>query len=128
MLKVRQIKISVLEDNELILKKKIAKKLHILEKDIIAYKVRKKSIDARDKNNIYFIYEVELNLKKEQDFLKMNKSSDISLLENEDYKIINKGKEKLKSKIYIVGSGPAGLFTALILAENGYKPIIIERG
>ena len=50
------------------------------------------------------------------------------LKEEEEYKLPIKGKEKLKKRIIIVGSGPAGLFAAYLLAENGYRPLIIERG
>ena len=56
MLKVRQVKIEVTEDNEhnrLVL---LAKKMKVSKQDIISYEITKQSLDARDKNNIYYVY------------------------------------------------------------------------
>lgn len=128
MIRVRQIKVSVLNTDELVLKKCIAKKLHINENNILSYKINKKSIDARDKSNIVYNYEMDVNVLDEKNILKRNKSIDIFLTPNEEYKFPDMGKEKLDGNIIIVGSGPAGLFAAYLLAENGYKPIVLERG
>ena len=58
MIKVRQIKVKVDLDTEEELLSKITKKLNLKNNKILDYKITKKSIDARDKNDIYFIYEV----------------------------------------------------------------------
>ena len=128
MLKVRQVKIEVTEDNEhnrLVL---LAKKMKVSKQDIISYEITKQSLDARDKNNIYYVYEFDVVLKNEDEYIRKNKSNDI-LIENENKYVFPKcGTEEIKDKIVIVGSGPAGLFSAYVLCENGYKPLIIERG
>ncbi len=128
MLKIRQLKVPVLDDNEKFLKKVIAKKLHVNVNMINNYKIQKKSIDARDKNNVLFIYEVIVSISSEEKVLEKYKSNDILKYQDETYEIPKKGINKLDNRIVIVGSGPAGLFTALILSEAGYKPLIIERG
>lgn len=128
MIKVRQIKIEIEKDNHDELKRKISKKLKIKIDDIIDFKISKKSIDARDKNNVHFVYEVILEIKNKDNFFKKSKSKDISKYEEIKYKTPRMGEQVLRNRPVIVGSGPSGLFAALILAEAGYKPLIIERG
>ena len=91
-------------------------------------KINKKSIDARDKNNILYVYEVDVEVPNENNILAQNKNPNILKTPNEKYIYPKLGSLKLTSKIIIVGSGPAGLFAGLMLAKKGYKPLIIERG
>ena len=127
MIKVRQIKIDVKEDSDKLLKEKLLKKLNIENKHLIDYKIVKKSIDARDKSRVYYVYELNVNLDNEDIVLKKN-NSDICKTIEEKYESPISGSEELVERPIIVGSGPSGLFAALLLAENGYKPIVIERG
>ncbi|MBP3635922.1 MAG: NAD(P)/FAD-dependent oxidoreductase [Bacilli bacterium] len=128
MIRVRQIKININNNtiDEIIYK--TASKLKINKNDISSIEVVKKSIDARDKENINYIYEVEIDVKNEKKILDNNKSNDIYLKEDETYNFDIKNKGNMKNRPIIVGSGPSGLFCAYMLSEYGYKPIIIERG
>lgn len=128
MIKVRQIKVDVLSDNETTRLNALLKKTRLRKEEILSYKITKQSLDARDKNNIFYVYEMIVNIINESNYLKTNKNIDISKFIEESYQYEKKGTKELKNNIVIVGSGPAGLFTAYILSENGYKPIIIERG
>lgn len=128
MIRIRQIKIPVLEDSSEILLSKISSLLKVNEADIISYFIRKKSIDARDKNDIYYVYEVDIDILSEKQILKKNKSKDIFISPKEEYYFKVTGTKELKERPIIVGSGPAGLFCAYLLAESGYKPLIIEQG
>ena len=83
----------------------------------------KRSIDSRKKSDIKFVYNVEVTLKKEIDLLKTKNISLVKETEKIKRKALNKDEEVL-----VVGTGPAGLFAALRLAEYGYKPIVIDRG
>ena len=83
----------------------------------------KRSIDSRKKSDIKFVYNVEVILKKEIDLLKTKNISLVKETEKIKRKALNKDEEVL-----VVGTGPAGLFAALRLAEYGYKPIVIDRG
>lgn len=105
-------------------KKAIANKLKINEDMIISFKLKKKAIDSRNKNDVFFIcnFIIEPNKKIES---KIKKHKDIKPYIEHKYKII---KVKSDDKIIVVGSGPAGLFCAYILALSGLKPIVIERG
>ena len=126
MIRVRQIKVPIKFNN---IVDGICHKLGIKASDILDYFILKRSIDARDKNNILFVYEVGVSLNKviEERLLK-RKSNDILLLEDLSYKYEVTGSLKLNDRPIIVGSGPCGLFCAYCLAEAGYKPIILERG
>ena len=128
MIRIRQIKISLQNDNDNYIKKQISKILKINEKDIIKYIINKKSLDARKKDNINYVYEFDVEVKNEKTVLNKNKNNDIFITPNEEYKIEITGTKELNSRPVIIGSGPAGLFCAYILAENNYKPLIIERG
>lgn len=100
------------------LKKYVVNKYNI--DDLIDFKIFRKSIDARDKNNIFYNYAFNIYVKNEDkyNFKKLKDIEDI---------VINKRRNSTYSPI-IIGSGPAGLFCALTLVDNGYKPIIIEQG
>lgn len=101
-----------------------------------SYEVCKRSIDARKKPDIFYIYTVKVLIsseceKKIREFHKKrnNKLSDKILWDNpEEYSIPKCGEENLNNRPIIVGSGPAGLFCALNFARCGFKPIIVERG
>ena len=128
MIRVRNIKIPVDNDNYELVLKKVSKKLKIEENSIKNIKINKKSVDARDKNNVHFVYELYITLENEKQVLKRNKSNDISYIEEKFYNFKKTGTKKMKYRPIIIGSGPAGLFCAYTLAEQGFKPIIIERG
>lgn len=114
-----------LDYNPAELKKIVAQKLNINQSDIQYAFVHKRSIDARKKNELHFIASIDLKLNISEEKI-ANKKSFVSLVDEYQY-ILPKSKH-LEKRPVIVGSGPCGLFAALILAEAGQEPIIIERG
>ena len=124
MIRIRQIKVKIRDNN---LEDKICEKLKISKDNLIDYKIVKKSIDSRKKDDIYFVYEVDVNIKDER-ILNKIKSLDIFETKVEEYNYIPKGTNNINGNVVVVGSGPAGLFSAYMLSLNGYNPIIIERG
>ena len=126
MIRVRQVKVKLNSSDELI-RKSIANKLKINVNEIISFKINKQSIDARDKENVHYICEYDVKLKNEEKVLKY-KSNDILLTPDEKYIFNVTGNKELKYRPVIVGSGPAGLYAAYMLAKHGYRPLIIERG
>ena len=108
MLRVRQIKVSVLNDTPENIENSILHKLKINKDELKSYTILKKSIDARDKNDINFIYEVKVDVNNESFFLKRN-NNDIVFYEEKSYHFITKGNIKLNKRPIIVGAGPAGL-------------------
>ena len=123
MYRIRQVKVKVEEDNIDNLISKVAKKINIKKDKILDYKIVKKSIDARCKNEIYFVYELDIETNE-----KVKLNNDIIISPNEEYVFPKAGSNTLENKIVIIGSGPAGLFSGYLLAKYGYKPLIIERG
>jgi hypothetical protein len=91
---------------------------------IKSFEISKKSIDARKKQDIHYVYSVDVELDNEEKYVKKLKNAKI--IKKECYKF---PKAELAQKpIVIVGTGPAGLMCALTLAQNGYKVILLERG
>ncbi len=109
-MKIDNIKLNIGESEQEV-KTKAAKLAGIKIGEAKYFKILKKSIDARDKGNVHFVY-----------------SAEISKTPPTVPEICVKKYEKPKDIVMIVGSGPAGLFAALILARKGFNPLIIERG
>ncbi len=99
------------------------------------FRLYKRSLDARNRDNILSVSSV---IAESSSADKPSKHFDpvraaryrISLVEEEEYgsEPLNRGNEKMTARPLVVGMGPAGLFAALMLAENGYSPMIIDRG
>lgn len=81
--------------------------------------IRRESVDARDKGRIRLVYTVDFSCDKK---LKLPQAPDLT------YKCAVPGNKPMKERPLIVGFGPCGIFAALILAEMGYRPIVVERG
>ena len=110
------------------LKNSLINKLKISEKDLLGYKIFKQSVDARKADNINFVYTVDVELKHEEAFLKKFKNKDITITPDLDYKYVQTGSKHLETSPVIIGTGPAGLFAGVLLAEMGYRPVVLERG
>lgn len=121
MLRISNIKVKI-EHTEQDVIAKVCKQLRIKESHVIEYQVFKKSLDSRKKNNIHYIYSIDVKVQNEERFAKV---PNVRIVTPEEY-IVPKVKSDLRP--IIVGSGPAGLYCALILAEAGLKPIVLERG
>lgn len=119
MLRINDVKIYEDISNEEVIKKAV-KKAKIKNSDFISGKIIRKSIDARNKNNIFYNYIVDIEVKNENNYPKLKKVNKVEIKVDK--------KRKLEYQPIIVGSGPAGLFCALTLIEYGYKPIVIEQG
>lgn len=115
--RISEIKCSISGDKDEILGK-IEKKAKILRKDISSWEIVRESIDARDKKDIKKVYTVDFAC---------NKKLKLTVAPDRRYKYPENTIERNK-KIIITGFGPAGMFSGLVLAQMGYRPIIIERG
>lgn len=133
MLRINQIKILIKDILELskeqeldLLIKKASKKLK--GANIEDLKIIKKSIDARDKNQLTYIYSVDVKCKNENVILKKIHDNNIMLTDVKKYLFPFAKTDFTGISPIIVGAGPAGYFCGLYLARAGFRPIIIERG
>lgn len=114
--------VKVFEDlNEEALFKLALKKSRVNNADVLNIEIAKKSIDARDKNNVHYLYSFNIEVKDEN---KYSKLKHIELVK--ELSFIKNRTSSLNP--IIIGAGPAGLFAAITLVDHGYKPIIIEQG
>lgn len=120
MLRINNLKIRKdLSENEIL--EYAIEKNHINKSDILKIYISKKSIDARKKDDVHYTYSIDLEVKDEKKYKKLSKVKKAELPEIAVKRIS-------KARPVIVGAGPAGLFAALTLVQNGIKPIIIEQG
>lgn len=127
MIQISQLKL-LHSHSEQQLREKICRTLRIKNDASFTYSITKKSIDARKKPEIYFVYTVNVDTIHENEILKKNKDKNVIFCKPKKYICPSSGNMKLEHRPVIVGAGPAGLFAALLLAEQGYQPIVIERG
>ena len=120
MIRIKDIKIREDLTNEQVFQKAISKNKIKIE-EVKKWYIYKKSIDARKKDDIYYNYTIDIELKDSK------KERKYEQVEEYRFKEIQVKRESEYSPV-IIGAGPAGLFAGLILIENGLKPIILERG
>lgn len=120
MIRIKDIKIRENLTEKQVFQKAIEKN-KIKEEEVEEWYIYKKSIDARKKEDIYYNYTIDIELKDKKRKMKYEQ---VKKYEFPKIKI----KRESKYNPVIIGLGPAGLFAGLILIENGIKPIIIERG
>lgn len=98
--------------------------IKLLGIDISSFEILRKSIDARRKNDVHYVYSVNVISKHEDRILKRIKNTALAKTDEYSFSPV----KKISSPIVIVGSGPAGSMCALTLAKNGYRVILLERG
>lgn len=125
MIEIKGIKLDVLHSREK-LENEIRKKLHL--SNTPKYVILKRSIDARKKPNIFYVYNIGVYMNHENKIVKKLNDKNIMLTDVAKYLFPEMGTSIMKHHPLIIGAGPAGLFCGLILSKMGYYPIIVERG
>ncbi len=124
MITLKNLKLPLKYTNEQ-LHSEVAKALKIPVRDISEITLRRVSVDARKKTDVHYIAMADVSVNgNEAKIADRCKNSEITL--QKDYSF--KATKTLRNRPVVVGSGPAGLFCALVLARNGACPIVIERG
>ncbi|MGL5370385.1 MAG: NAD(P)/FAD-dependent oxidoreductase [Plesiomonas shigelloides] len=107
----------------------IAAKLKIPAQQVISFNVFKRGYDARKKNDIQLIYTVDVEVANAEKLLaKFEKDQHVRPTPDMSYKFVAQAPANLQERPLVIGFGPCGLFAALVLAQMGFKPIIVERG
>ena len=134
MLRLNEIKLALDHDDDAIVKA-IVDKLAIERDDLLSFTIFKRSHDARKKTNILLIYQLDIVLKdaveaavleqfSQQGFIKTSPDTSYKFVAQADANFPNENQQRP----IIVGFGPCGILAALVLAQMGLKPIVLDRG
>ncbi|WP_375750709.1 NAD(P)/FAD-dependent oxidoreductase [Vibrio sp. HN007] len=128
MLRLTDIKLP-LDHDELALEKAILEKLKIKKAQLLSFTMFRRGYDARNNKNIQLIYTLDIEVENQAQLLEKF-ANDHRVKETPDmsYKFVTQAPEALEERPVVIGFGPSGLFSALILAQMGFKPIVLERG
>ncbi|MCL1492988.1 MAG: NAD(P)/FAD-dependent oxidoreductase [Pseudanabaena sp. Salubria-1] len=128
MLRLTEIKLP-LDHPEDAIKSAILKKLQIKSEELTSYSIFKRSYDARRKTDIYLVYIVDIETPLETQLSdRFSKDPHVMLTPDTSYHYVAKAPSNLNTRPIVIGMGPAGMFAGLMLAQMGFRPIILERG
>jgi uncharacterized protein len=128
MLRLSEVKLS-LDRTEADIQSAILKKLSIVPQDLIRYTVFKRSYDARKRGAVSFVYVIDVETTREKQLLqRFKKDPHIVPTPDTSYRYVAQTATKLEQRPIVIGCGPCGMFAGLLLAQMGFRPIILERG
>lgn len=127
MIRINQIKLPIEHVAEQ-LEQKIRRSLKLADGQPIDYQIAKKSIDARKKPDLMYVYAVDVQTDDEETIMKKVNNKNIMLINESRYTFPASGNHPFQHPPVVIGAGPAGLFCAYALVLNGYRPIVAERG
>jgi len=128
MLRLTDIKLPIDHDGGA-LNAAILKRLGVSAEALVDVQIFKRSVDARKRDAILYIYTVDVELKNEPTLLKRIKHErGIAPSPDLDYHFVAHASKDLDERPVVIGCGPCGIFAGLLLAQMGFRPIILERG
>ncbi|WP_310486583.1 NAD(P)/FAD-dependent oxidoreductase [Chamaesiphon sp. VAR_69_metabat_338] len=128
MLRLSEVKLP-LEHTAADIQSAILKKLSIAPKDLIRHTIFKRSYDARKKGAVSFVYIIDIETTREQQLLqRFKKDPHIVPTPDTSYRYVAHASAGIEQRPIVIGCGPCGMFAGLLLAQMGFRPIILERG
>lgn len=107
----------------------ILKKLGVPASDLHGFTIFLRSYDARKKHNILLTYTLDIDVENEAALLtRFHDDRHVKPTPDTEYKFVAQAPGNLAKRPIVIGTGPCGLFAGLVLAQMGFKPIILERG
>ena len=107
----------------------IVERLGVTAADLLDYQVFKRGYDARKRDAIRLVYTLDITVANEAVVLKrFSQDPHITLSPDTNYHFVGQAPENLQQRPVIVGFGPCGIMAGLLLAQMGFRPIILERG
>src|SRR4051812_43499900 len=127
MLRLTELKLP-LDHPEAALRDALLKRLGIAASELVSFSVFRRGVDARKKSAIALIYTLDVTVKNEPALLKrLNGDRNVSVAPDVEYKLVARAPANATRPI-VIGTGPCGLFAGLVLAQMGFRPLILERG
>lgn len=106
----------------------ITKRLRITPRELVRFSVARRGHDARDRTDIQLVYSVDVSLKNESAVLaRFRRDPHVQPTPDTRYRPVGTAPADAPRPV-VIGAGPCGLFAALILAQMGFRPIVLERG
>ena len=128
MLRITELKLP-LDHPESAIKTALLKRLGIGAEELITYTVFRQGHDARKRDAISLVYTLDVETKNDLAILtRLNNDPHISLTPDTTYHFVTQAPNTMTERPVVIGTGPCGLFAGLILAQMGFRPIILERG
>jgi uncharacterized protein len=128
MLRLTDLKLP-LDHSEAALTAAILKRLDIEAAALTGYDIAKRSYDARKRGAIALIYALDIDTTREAELLRrFADDPHIQPTPDTSYHFVTQAPPKLSQRPLVIGFGPCGLFAGLILAQMGFRPIILDRG
>ena len=128
MLRITEIKLP-LDHPESALSAAICQRLKITVDKLLSYTVFRRGQDARKRSQIMFVYTVDIAVHHEMEVLaRVKQDKHVSIAPDIGYHLVTTAPPHLAQRPVVVGFGPAGIFAALVLAQMGFRPIVLERG
>jgi uncharacterized protein len=128
MLRLTEVKLP-LEHTAADIQSAILKKLSIAPQDLIRYSIFKRSYDARKRGPVSFVYIIDIETTREQQLLqRFKKDPQIVPTPDTSYRYVTQATATIEQRPIVIGCGPCGMFAGLLLAQMGFRPLILERG
>ena len=107
----------------------ILKRLVMAPDQLVGYSIFRRGVDARKRSAIHFIYTLDVETKNESAIRKrMQPDRNVADTPDTNYKFVARAPRELAARPVVIGTGPCGLFAGLLLAQMGFRPLILERG
>jgi len=111
------------------IKAAVLKRLNLKPQDLLGYSVYRRAVDARKRSAIALTYTLDIELRNEAAVLKRFAGDrNVAPAPDEGYRFKARAPDQLTSRPVVIGTGPCGLLAGLVLAQMGFRPLILERG
>jgi uncharacterized FAD-dependent dehydrogenase len=112
------------------LRDRLARTIGIPPSDVRAWRILRKSLDLRDKHDLQFVYTAEALVPEGEESAIIQRAANphVESYREPAFDMPPLGTQPLRHRPVVIGSGPGGLIAAYFLAEQGYRPLLLERG
>ncbi|HVL00965.1 MAG TPA: hypothetical protein VM553_14180, partial [Dongiaceae bacterium] len=107
----------------------LCRRLGIEPAELVSFSIFKRSHDARRKDELSLIYSIDFQVQDEAALRqRLSHDNKVGPAPDMEYRFVGQAPTQLENRPLVIGFGPCGIFAALLLAQMGFKPIVLERG